>query len=209
MRKYFMLAVIAVSGLNLLGGCASAPKIGSEKVIEWAEGYTKKGPSWINQTYVEQKGYLYFTGIKSSVRDKNLGLRQAKGEATKNVAEGINQKVTTEFTDSIQGSNVNKDDLGDFTRDAIGIMGNLPSLQGLQVEENYWQKVEKTIGVNEVDMLYNCYALVKLSVADYKKARDIALTDLSKKAKDSKDDKAEAIAETLMKRLAEEPAPVK
>ncbi len=203
MKKYILLAVAVVFGFNMILGCAGAP-IGSEKIIDWSPGYKKVAPTWTQNIYVEQKGYLYFTGIKSSVQNKDLGQRQAKAEATKNVAEGINQKVTTEFADSIQGSNINEDDLGDFTRDAIGIMGNLPSLQGLQVEEYYWQKVQKKISADEVKMLYNCFALVKLSVADYKKARDVALNGLAEKAKKAKDKKAEDIAESLMKRLAAE-----
>jgi len=201
MKKYLLFTLSAVFCLGLFSGCAGAPKVGSEKVIERGPGKVKKSPDWTITTYVEQKGYLYFTGMKLGVQRLDVGLRQAQGEAKKIVSEGINQKVTTEFVDSVQGSNINKDDLGDFTRDAVGVMGNLPSLQGLQVEEQYWEKVERVTGTNEVELVYNCYALMRLSVADYKKARDLALSDLSKRAKDAKDVQAENIAETLMKRL--------
>ena len=205
MKKYILLAVVVVFSLNLIAGCASIPKVGTEKVIERGPGpKVKKAPDWIYTTYVEQKGYLYFTGMKLGVQRRDIGLRQAEGEAKKRVTEGINQKVTTEFTDSVQGSNVNVDDLGDFTRDAVGVIGNLPSLQGLQVEEQYWERVERVIGVKEVELIHNCYALMRLSVADYKKARDIALNGLAQKAKEAKDERAEEIAETLMKKLAAE-----
>lgn len=207
MKKYILLVIAVVFGLNLLLGCASAP-IGSEKVIEWSPGYKKTAPTWTQNIYVDQKGYIYFTGIKTAMQNKDLGLRQAKAESLKNVAEGISMAVTTEFTDSVQGSNINEDDLGDYTRDAIGIVSSVPLLQGIQLEERYWQKVQKKISADEVKMIYNCFALVKLSVADYKKARDAArdavLGDIVKKAKKKKDAVARDIAEKMMKRMTEE-----
>ena len=199
MKKYFMLSLAVVFGVSLMMGCAGAPKIGSEKIIERSAA---KSPDWILNPFVEQKGYFYFSGGVTGRQSLNLGNREAKAEAIKNVAEGISVKVRTEFTGAIRGSNINEDDIGDFTQDAIGMVTDNLDIQGLMPEELYWEKVEKVVGPHEVKNFYNCYCLVKMSVADYKKSRDIALNGLADKAKKERDKKAEETATLLMEKLS-------
>ena len=194
-----MLVLTVLFGLAVFSGCGGGPKIGSEKIIERS---APKSPDWVLTPFVEQKGYLYFSGGVTGRQSLNLGNREAKAEAIKNVAEGISVKVRTEFTGAVRGSNINEDDIGDFTQDAIGMVTDNLDIQGLMPEEIYWEKVEKLTGPNEVKNFYNCYCLTKMSVADYKKARDIALNGLADKAKKEKDKKAEDTAMMLMQKLS-------
>jgi len=201
MRKLVLCAEYFLAGV-LLASCATAPKvsepvIGQERVVERS---AKERPEWIEMPSFEEGGMLYFSG---GVRDRasySLGLRQAKAEAIKNLAEGIQARVRTEFTEAIQGSNINESDLGEFVQDAVGIITDNLNIQGLVPKENYWEKVEKVTATG-VEYKYNCFCLLAISKKDYLQARDIALNGLAEKAKKEQNKKAEAIATQLLERL--------
>ncbi len=200
MRKILWLTLLVFALGLILSGCGGAPKkaVGQEKVIEKS---ADKKPDWITVPQFEQDKKLFFSGGVTGRASYSLGLRQAKAESIKNVAEGIQVRVRTEFTSAIRGSNVSEEDLGEFVQDSIAMVTENLKIQGLTPEENYYEKIER-ITTTGVEYKYNCYSLIALKVEDYNLARDIALNGMKKKAKKEANKKAEETATLLLEKLS-------
>ena len=143
---------------------------------------------------------LYYSGGVTGKGNYELALRQAKGEAIKNITEGIQVKVRTEFSEATRGTNISEDDLGSFVEDALGMVTENLNIQGIIPKTQYYEKVEKTTATG-VKYLWNCYMLLTIKNSDYLQARNLALNGLVDKAKRERDKKAEEAATLLMERL--------
>jgi len=190
----FLLAVLVFIG------CAGPQKIrvtGEEKIVERS---AKKRPEWILKPYYEKGNMLYYSGGVTGKGNYELALRQAKGEAIKNITEGIQVKVRTEFSEATRGTNISEDDLGSFVEDALGMVTENLNIQGIIPKTQYYEKVEKTTATG-VKYLWNCYMLLTIEKSDYLQARNLALNGLVDKAKRERDKKAEEAATLLMERL--------
>jgi len=198
MRNLFAFFSILIAGIFIFG-CASAPKmvVGQQKVVERS---AKEAPEWITVPYFEDKDIMYFSGGVRGVADYAVGLRQAKAEAVKNIAESIATKVRTEFTETTRGANIDPGDLGKFVQDGIAMVTNNINIQGMLPTENYYEKVEEVTDYG-VKYFYNCYVLYQLPVADYKLARRRALEDMTKKYREENNKKAEEAATKLLEKL--------
>lgn len=195
--KGMLLFAFCLSVIGIYGCASPQPKVGEEKVIEKS---SEKRPEWITIPYFENKGELYFSGGVTGRGNYALGLRESKAEAMKNVAEGIQATVRTEFSKATKGSNYSESELGDFTTDAIAMITDNIKVQGVAPKENYFEKVEKTTA-SGVEYKYNCYTLLSMSKEDYKKMRDIALNGLADKAKKENNKKAEEMATSVLDTL--------
>jgi len=205
--RYF---IFVLSGLSLLvTGCATtAPQRtyqpvetpGTQNVIEKS---AKEKPDWITHPFTEKKGIMYFSGGVREVADYSLGLEQAEAEALKGLVKSIQLKARSEFTENIRGSNLDKNELEKFISDGIAIVADNVEVSGVFPKETYYEKIEEAT-VSGKRYLYNCYSLLQLSDRDYKIARNKALEDLSKKARNENNKKAEQTAIDLLKRLSEE-----
>lgn len=202
MKKVVFSGLTAGAVLMLIAGCAGRPKppvIGKEQIVEKS---AKARPEWILTPAFEKKDILYFSGGVTGRANYSLALRQAKMEAVKNVTEGIQAKVRTEFTEAVRGSNISEADLGEFVSDAIGVITENLNIQGLKPTEIYHEKVERTTATG-VEYSYNCYYLLEISEPDYMQARNIALEGLRDRAKAENNAKAEEIATDLLKKLSQ------
>ena len=145
---------------------------------------------------------MYFRAIVADRRDLSFAKREAKAEAIKNIAEKINIRVRTEFEISTRGSNINSNNLSNFTSDVIAWMTDNLNIQGISPVETFWQKTEmKTHEGYEYS--YNVYILTAIPISDYKNARKLAILNLMKKYQDQGMKEAEKIAEEVKKRLLE------
>ena len=198
-KRWAAAVMLGACASVFIAGCAAQKKavVGAERVVERS---ASKKPEWILTPSFEQDNMMYFSGGVTRRGNYALGLRQAKAEAIKNLAEGVQARVRTEFTAATQGANISESDLGEFVSDAVGIITENLNIQGLQPVEVYYEKIEKTTHTG-VEYFYNCYNLVAIKQSDYMQAREIALNGLADKAKEANNRKAEDIANKLMERL--------
>jgi len=188
-----MVSVFAIAGC---GGPKVRP-VGSQTVIEKSSAKT---PEWVVAPFFEDETTMYFSGTLRGVGDYAVGLRQAKAEATKNVAEAIETKAKTEFVQNTRGSNLPGEDLGRFVQDGIAMTADNVNVSGLLPAESYYEKVEEVTETG-VRYFYNCSVLFQLPVQQYKEARNRAINGLASKAREMKDKAAEEAAMGLLDKL--------
>ena len=188
-----MVSVFAIAGC---GGPKVRP-VGSQTVIEKSSAKT---PEWVVAPFFEDETTMYFSGTLRGVGDYAVGLRQAKAEATKNVAEAIETKAKTEFVQNTRGSNLPGEDLGRFVQDGIAMTADNVNISGLLPAESYYEKVEEVTETG-VRYFYNCSVLFQLPVQQYKEARNRAINGLASKAREIKDKAAEEAAMGLLDKV--------
>ena len=197
MKKFVGLFVaVFVLALAGCGGPVVRP-VGSQTVIEKS---AEKTPEWVLVPFFEDEATMYFSGTLKGVGDYAVGLRQAKAEAMKNVAESIQTKAKTEFVQNTRGANLSPDDLGRFVQDGIAMTADNINISGLLPAESYYEKVEEVTEIG-VKYFYNCSVLFQLPVQDYKQARNRAINGLAEKAKEEQNKAAEEAAMGLLDKL--------
>lgn len=173
------------------------PVVGSQRVVEKS---AEKRPEWITVPYFEDNEIMYFSGGVRGVADYALGLRQAKAEAVKNIAESIAAKVRTEFTQAARGANLEEGDVGRFVQDGIAMITDNINIQGMLPAETYYEKIEQVTDYG-VKYFYDCYALYQLPKKDYELAKKRALEDMAKKYREENNKKAEEAALKLLEKI--------
>lgn len=135
--KKFVVLTAAVS-VFVIAGCGGAKvrPVGSQKVVEKS---ADKTPEWVIVPFFEDETTMYFSGALKGVGDYAVGLRQAKAEAMKNVAEAIETKAKTEFVQNTRGSNLPGEDLGRFVQDGIAMTADNINISGLLPAESYYE----------------------------------------------------------------------
>ncbi|MDO9514101.1 MAG: hypothetical protein Q7J59_05785 [Elusimicrobiota bacterium] len=197
MKKFIVLtAAVSVFALAGCGGAKVRP-VGSQKVVEKS---ADKTPEWVIVPFFEDETTMYFSGALKGVGDYAVGLRQAKAEAMKNVAEAIETKAKTEFVQNTRGSNLPGEDLGRFVQDGIAMTADNVNISGLLPAESYYEKVEEVTEVG-VKYFYNCSVLFQLPVQQYKEARNRAINGLASKAREENNKAAEEAAMGLLDKL--------
>ena len=194
------LAVLGIVGTFLFAACGGGQKVrpvGSQTVIEKS---AEKTPEWVMVPFFEDENTMYFSGTVKGVADYAVGLRQAKAEAMKNVAESIQTKARTEFVENTRGANLTPEDLGRFVQDGIAMVADNINVSGLLPAESYYEKVEEVTDTG-VRYFYNCSVLFQLPVKDYKEARRRAIEGLAEKAREAKNKAAEEAAMSLLDKL--------
>ncbi len=196
--KKFVVLLVSVFVFSLVGcGGPTVRPVGSQKVVEKS---SDKTPEWVMVPFFEDETMMYFSGAKKRVFDYAVGLRQAKAEAMKNVAESIETKVRTEFVANTRGANMSEDDLGSFVQDGIAMVSDNVNISGLLPAESYYEKVEEVTEMG-VKYFYNCSVLFQLPVKDYKLARNRAINGMVDKAKKEQNKVAEKAAMGLLDKL--------
>ena len=197
--KRIFAGCLAFAVLFSVSGCGGAKvrAIGSQTVVEKS---SDKTPEWVLVPFFEDEAMMYFSGAIRLVADYAVGLRQAKAEAMKNVAESINTKARTEFVQNTRGANMSQEDLGRFVQDGIAMVSDNVNISGLLPAENYYEKVEEVTEVG-VKYFYNCSVLFQLPTKDYKTARNRAINGLAEKARKENNKEAEKAAMGLLDKM--------
>lgn len=179
------------AGLAVLGlsACGTGEKrlVGKQTPVF---SLPEKMPSWVAKTFYEEDGHLFYRGAVNDRTDMALGVREAGAEAEKNLAEEIKQRIRTEFGSAIEGENL-EGGLGSHVRDLIAKISENVEISGARLSEQFVQKFEEQTP-GGVRYVWDCYALVSVSKADYLEARRAALNGAIAKAREEKNAKAEA-----------------
>lgn len=192
------MRTIALITLFFLIGCAARVEMGKMRVVEES---SSKG-EWVksDKDYFEKEGKMYFRGMVTHRKDLAYAKREAKAEAIKNIAEKVNIRVRTEFEQATRGSNVDPEGLSLFTSDAVAWVSENLNIWGISPTRVYWQRVEKTTPEG-LKYSYNVYVLCEIPIADYQKARNMAIKRLLQRYQSEGQRRAEEVAQEVKKRL--------
>lgn len=183
--------------VNLASGCATLHyPVGSQRIVE---RIPRAEPDWIGKSFWERPGTYVYIGAVTNRADMALGLREAKAEGEKKLAEQIRQRIRTEFGSAIEGQNLDGQ-TGSYVSDLIAKVSDNVVVSGVRIEETYVEKVEETT-TSGVRYLYNCYAQLQLEKADYADARRRVLDGALEQAKTAANAKAEDSLKRAMGKL--------
>jgi len=159
-------------------------------------------PEWTTkEPYIEEDGYLIYTGGMIGGADYALTLRLAKSEATKNLLESIHIKARTEFSNAIHGQNRSETDLGRYVTDAVAWTVDSLRIGGIRQKEIYYEQVFDPANQS---FKYNAWVQVQISKPDYLKAKIAATEKLLDRAIRQKDQEAKEKALELLDKLGQE-----
>lgn len=185
------LAVLLASGCGPL-----RREVGSQRVVGRSPSAT---PDWVGKSFVDQGDHYLYIGVVTNRADMALGLREAKAEGEKKLAEQIRQRIRTEFGSAIEGQNLDGQ-TGAYVRDLIAKVSDNVEVSGVRMSETYVEKIEETTG-SGVRYLYNCHAQLQLEKADYADSRRRVLDGALEKARAATNAKAEDSLRRAMGRL--------
>ncbi len=192
--------LLVVIGLSC--GCATLHNpVGSQRIIE---RIPRDEPAWKGRSFWQEATAYVYIGAVTNRADMALGLREAKAEGEKKLAEQIRQRIRTEFGSAIQGQNLDGQ-TGSYVSDLIAKVSDNVEVSGVRMEETYVEKVEETTA-SGVRYLYNCYAQLQLEKADYAEARRRVLDGALEQAKTAANVKAEESLRRAMGELQRNPS---
>lgn len=189
----------AAAGLLLiaLAGCGGRKNIvGTQTAVTGMPG---GAPAWLSKASYEDNGRFYYRGAVAGRADMALGLREARAEAEKALAEEIKQRIRTEFGSSVQGENL-EGGIGSHVTDIIAKVSENVQISGAKLSEQYSQKLEERTAYG-LRYVWDCYALMSLTREDYLEARRLTLQGAVAKAHEEKNAKAEAALKEAFRKL--------
>lgn len=195
--------LVALCGLLALcsAGCAGDRPIGTQTVVS---RMPESKPDWTNKSSYEADGKLWFSGGVAGRFDMALGIREARAEAEKNLAESVRQSIYTRFAASAKGENADEA-LGRQVEDTLGKVSGFVEISGVVQRDQYVEKVEQS-EPGGVRYTWNCFSLLSLAKADYYDARRRTLDRALAKARSERNAKAEAALNSVLSKLETEEA---
>ena len=147
-----------------------------------------KRPDWASEEpYFEEGEALHFAGGYLGGADYALSLRLAKAEAMKNLLESIEIKARAEFSTTMHGQNSDDHDLGRYVTDGVAWTVDNLGIRGIKQNTIYYEKIfDPTTQVFK----YNSWVQLKISNADYLKAKTAAARRLLGQAIREKNEEA-------------------
>ena len=194
MKKLIKVVMVLIV-ISFISGCAARRAILKEGELI-VEKSAKARPQWITLNYKEEKDIMYFSGGVEKVSDYALGLREARVEAFKNLAESLQTKVRNEFTATKSGANIPGENLEKYVSDTVSTLVDNLHISGIKPAEVYYEKVKAGL-----ENYYNCFVLIKISKSDYENAKIKALQKSVQKAEKSGDKEAEKAAKEVLQKL--------
>jgi len=201
LRKLIIFCSILLF-VTIYEGCATPrklPVIGEERIVERS---LESRPDWISTPLCIEESILSFSGGVTGQAEFSLALRQAKAEAVKNITQGIQMKLQSEFSEALSELGLGDVAPSEFLTDSLDLVIENFNIHNLKPKEIYYEKIEKTTGEG-FDYFYNCYSLFEISEQDYVQARNSALNRIKEKAKGENNKKIEEIATKLLKRFSQ------
>jgi len=197
MKRMIVAVMSGVVGVLALSSCHGPQvKMGEQRIVE---RMPNQEPSWKMKSEFEEKDKLYFQGAVTGVSDMALGIRQARAEGEKKVAERIKSKIRTEFGSAIEGQNIDNN-LGAYVKDVIAKVSENVEISGISQKEQYVEKVQESTGYG-VKYLYNAYVLLELPRTDYQEARRKVLEGAINQVHQAQNAKAEETLKEVQQRL--------
>ena len=158
-----------------------------------------KRPIWTSeQPFYEDQGALLFTGGYLGGADYALSLRLAKAEAMKNLLESIELKARAEFSTAMHGQDHDDHDLGRYVTDGVAWTVDNLRIRGIKQNTTYYERIfDPTAQVFK----FNSWVQLKISNADYLKAKTDAARRMLDQAVREKNEEAKEKALELLDKL--------
>jgi hypothetical protein len=157
-------------------------------------------PAWYGRPAAEEKdGRISFAGLVEGRQDYALGLREARAEAEKGLAESIRQRILVEYGAATEGDNRDGQQ-GRWARDVIVKATERVTVSGARLEDQYARRYRERTREG-VRYLWQLSALVSMSKEDYLEARRAAMTDALAQARAANNDAARRLLERAFEKL--------
>lgn len=132
-------------------------------------------PDWTHKSTFEEHGAVFFTGGFMKGVDYAVTVRCAHAEATKVAVGSISQFVRAEFSMLTQGANDIQSGTERYIEDGIATFTRNLHIQGIQQAESYYEEMFDPVSM---DTYFNAWVKLKISSADYIRARARILKQL-------------------------------
>lgn len=198
MKTRWMAWGLGLAALGLAACSGTRREIGKQtKVLSLPD----KAPAWLqsSKAFFEDGGRLFYMGAAYAVEDPSLGVREATGEASKNLAGEVRQLISAEFTGMKRGQNA-PSGLGQDTVDFVRMVTSNVAITGAKLTEQYLVKNEEQTAAG-VRYSWDCHALVSVSKEDYLAARSRVLEDAIAQARSQRNAKVAAELDALRQKL--------
>ena len=189
----FILFSVTVSIL-LICGC-STTQIGEEEIVEKS---TDNRPKWLFNNPEDKSDRLFFVGRKEKAHKLDLGIEQAKAQATAEIAKKISQRIRTEFVETATGQNINEEAIQEHLDYTVAYVADNVRVSGVKTDSIYWEKI-KIQDLGQIKYVYNIFVLSSNPKHEYSKAKKMAGRKLMKSANAD----AQKVAKEVMDRLNE------
>ena len=195
------LLVVGVIGFMGCAGPRVSQNPGATKLVE---RIPDRRPDWVDwrESAKEEKDRLLFVGAVRDRADYALAIREAGIESTKLAAEQLSRELNTSLRSSVVGQNM-ADGLGRAIQDIFVQESRSISIAGLVQRERYAEKwAEGTVSGQK--FVYNAWALMELSKADYLTAKQALLDRAAGRAREGRNAKAEEVLEKFRAEVKED-----
>jgi hypothetical protein len=184
---HIVAGMVVLGSLLSLGACSKKSivevkpvkkgKPGEEFVVQASD---KKEPKWIKGPQFEvdkEKGeqVIYAWSEVYGPKDKRAAERMAEGELRKNIAEGIETLVQSQFQEAMEGIDDTYSER--FNSYLVTVAENV-NVVGLIVTETYWERIQRIVSESEVEYIFRVYKRGKMPYENYTRARDKAWQDV-------------------------------
>jgi hypothetical protein len=180
-------AAAAVAAALSLGSCSKKSlvdvkpvrkgEVGEEYVVQASD---RREPRWLKDSRFEvekEKGarVIYVWAEIYGPKDKRAAERMAESELRRNIAEGIETLVQSQYREALEG--VNEAYTERFDSFLVTVAENV-NVVGLVVTETYWERIQRIASESEVEYIFRVYKRGKMPYDNYTRARDKAWRDV-------------------------------
>lgn len=179
---------------------AVEPRMGQDVLVEKSH---PARPDWTLKPFQRLKELVEFSGGVRGVARYEVGVRQAKAAALKNIVEAIGADLTTALKKTDDGDNYDPASLQSFISDRLTLATRKINIGGVTPTEIYYEKF-KVLGAYGMEYRYDIDVKLELDQRDYEIARTRALVELRREAHDSRMAKIETAMEKAFNELEKE-----
>ncbi|OGH61953.1 MAG: hypothetical protein A3G34_14450 [Candidatus Lindowbacteria bacterium RIFCSPLOWO2_12_FULL_62_27] len=179
---------------------AVEPRMGQDVLVERSQTVR---PEWTLKPFVRQKETVEFSGGVKGVARYEVGVRQAKAAALKNIVEAIGSDLTTALKKTDDGDNYDGATLQSFISDRLTLATRKINIGGVTPTDIYYEKF-KVLGPYGSEYRYDIDVRLQLDQREYEIARTRALVELRRAAQDARMPAIEAAMEKAFNELEKE-----
>lgn len=160
-------------------------------------------PDWTLTPFKRLKESVEFSGGVKGVSRYEVGVRQAKASALKNIVESIGSDLTTVLKKTDDGDNYDPASMQSFISDRLTMATRKINIGGVTPTDIYYEKF-KVLGSYGTEYRYDIDVKLSLDQREYEIARTRVLVDLRREAHDARMPKIEAAMEKAFNEIEKE-----
>jgi hypothetical protein len=191
----------AVSLITIILSCGASQikREGEREIVETS----KNRPKWVVNPPKEEKGLMFAVGVRTKAADLDGANTDSRMTAIGKISDqvGMEFKRFYERARKEKGLPTGSGDIGWIVNDAISVMSQI-MVSGVKEEDYYWEKYKEYNSTGGVGYFYDFWTLVSVTKEDFKRAANLAVEDVKKKASSQKNKEAEEVLELMRKEFS-------